>query len=98
MINEQMSILTTDLVVLEAHAEDVCRLLEEGVPVDTDGVLDEEPSLGHTEMQKNNLTSGKQIFFFVLHLAGSFCGNVKDGSAKIGHPNCVHPEHKLTEC
>ena len=48
-----------DLVVLEPHAaEDVGRLLEERVPVDPGGVLDEEATLGHAE--KDGICQGKQ--------------------------------------
>ena len=41
-----------DLVVLEARAEDVGRLVEEGVPGDPGGVLDEEPPFGHAEAER----------------------------------------------
>ena len=42
-----------DLVVLEPHA----AVLEEGVPVDPGGVLDEEATLGHAE---TGICQGKQ--------------------------------------
>ena len=44
-----------DLVVLEARAEDVGRLVEEGVPGDPGGVLDEEPPFGHAEAERKNI-------------------------------------------
>ena len=46
-----------DLVVLEARAEDVGRLVEEGVPGDPGGVLDEEPPFGHAEAERKKKTS-----------------------------------------
>ena len=55
-----------DLLVLEPHAaEDVGRLLEERVPVDPGGVLDEEATLGHAET-RNLLSKAESDVMFQI--------------------------------